>query len=179
MVEKLKESPKNWVVFLFIAIGLIICISLILFVFSNLPSVPYGIVDYEFAWSIEHVQAIFAAWGSEGISAHILGVWWDFLFIFGYSLLVSGCILLVVRMNSEQISSIGIFLIIVPFIAGLFDAVENSFLLVMLKNPVEINPVFPIVATISAGVKFGLLILGVAYFLIGLILGLIQKVRNR
>lgn len=179
MVEKLRRIPNILVVGLCTIIGFAIFITINLFVFRKLPVFEYGILHYEFAWTVEKVQDIFVVWGASGMSAQAVGIWWDFLYILGYSLFIGGLILLVTRMNTGTIQDIGIYMTLSPFIAGLLDAVENTFLLIMLKNPSSIKEAYPMIATIAAGIKFGLLIVGILFFVFALITGIINKVKKK
>ncbi|MHA1111747.1 MAG: hypothetical protein ACTSRE_11640 [Promethearchaeota archaeon] len=177
MIEKLRRT-NILLVGILTVIGFGIFITINLFVFGNLPPSDYGILHYEFAWTVEKVQIIFSTWGSGIMGAQAIGIWWDFPYIIGYSLLIGGCILLVARMNKGRIQNIGLFLTLSPFIAGLLDALENTFLLIMLYNPTTIKPAYPMIAAISAGVKFGLLIVGILYFLFALVTGIITKIKK-
>ena len=178
MIEKLRRTNILLVGILTI-IGFGIFITINLLVFGNLPASEYGILHYEFAWTVEKVQLIFSVWDPIDDAAQIAGVWWDFPYILGYSLLISGCILLVSRLNTGRIQNIGLWLSLTPFLAGLLDAIENTFLLIMLYNQSSINQLYPKIATIAAGVKFGLLIVGILFFLFALIYGIITKIKNR
>ncbi len=179
MVQKLKTVPKSWIVGLLTAIGFGIFITINLLVFRAVDTPTYGIIAYEFAWTVEKVNVIFAAWGSSGMLAQGVGVIWDFPYIIGYSLFIAGCILLVSRMNVGSMQNIGLYLTLSPFIAGLLDAIENTFLLIMLNNSSEIAPAYPKIAAIAAGIKFGLLIVGILYFLVGLVWGIVTKLKNK
>jgi len=179
MLEKLIKIPKKLILLIFSFVALINSLVLYILIFNALPSEPFGIIDYEFAWSIENVQDIFSTWGAQGIEAHIAGVWWDFFFLINYSIFLAGIILLVTRMNTGKIQTIGLYMSVTPFIAGCADAIENIFLLIMLKNPTTLKSSFSIIVTISATMKFGLLIIGLLFFVIALITGILTKLRRK
>ena len=179
MVEKLSRIPNILVIGISSIIGFAIFIIINIFVFRNLPVSEYGILHYEFAWTIERVQDIFLVWGQPGMDAQAAGVWWDFPYILGYSLFIGGLILLVTRMNTGRIHNIGLYMTLSPFIAGFLDVVENIFLLIMLKNPSSIKDSFPMIATIAAGTKFGLLIGGILFFIFALITGIMNKIKKK
>jgi hypothetical protein len=161
-------------------IGFGIFITINLLVFRKLPETEYGIISYEFAWTIDKVQLIFTDWNDNlAIGPQTAGIWWDFPYILGYSLFIFGGIWLVARMNSERIEKIGLALSLTPFLAGILDIIENTFLLIMLKNPGAIQEYYPRVATIAASGKFTLLIVGILYFLVALVTGIIYKIRKR
>jgi hypothetical protein len=179
MVEKLSRIPNILIIGLSTIIGFAIFLVINLFVFRKLPVFEYGILHYEFAWTVEKVQDIFFIWGQSGMAAQATGVWWDFLYIVGYSSFIGGCILLVTRLNTGRIHNIGLYMTLTPFLAGFSDIVENIFLLIMLKNPTSIVKAFPMIATIAAGVKFGLLIMGILFFIFALIIGIIRKLKKK
>lgn len=159
-------------------VGFGIFITINLLIFGNLPESDYGILAYEFAWTVDKVLVIFNDWGTIGMAAQTVGIWWDFLYIIGYSLFISGCIWLTARMNKEKMQNFGLIMTLTPYLAGVLDAIENTFLLIMLKNPGSIRSLFPQIAAICAGVKFVLILAGILYFLVALILGIINKIRK-
>jgi len=180
-LDKLKEFPRK-LYLVIITIGAFILFILInQLVFSPLSKLvsTYNVLDFEFAWTADRIAVIFAAWGTAGIEAQTLGVYWDFLYIIGYGFFISGCILLVSRNLSGKYQKIGLYFTILPLIAGIFDLIENINLLIMLQNPSNFSAIVPFVASISALIKFSLLILGIGFFFIALILLLIRIIKNR
>lgn len=178
MIEKLRRT-NILLVGILTVVGFGIFIIINLFIFGNLPDSTYGILHYEFAWSVEKVELIFSTWGSIIMEAQAKGIWWDFPYIIGYSLFISGLILLVARLNSGRVQNIGLYLTLTPFLAGFLDVVENIFLLIMLNNPGTIVQLYPRIAAIAAGIKFGLLIVGLLFFLYALVYGIIAKLKTR
>ncbi|TXT62465.1 MAG: conserved membrane protein of unknown function [Promethearchaeota archaeon] len=180
-LDKLKEFPRTRYL-LIITIGafiLFILINQLIFApLSKLVS-TYNVLDLEFAWTTDRTAVIFSSWGIEGIEAQTLGVYWDFLYIFGYGFFISGCILLVYRKLSGKIQKIGLYITILPLVAGIFDLIENINLLIMLQNPANFSSIVPFIASITALTKFSLLILGIGFFFIGLIFLLIRTIKNR
>lgn len=179
-IEKLKRSPKTWVVLLVTGIGLIIFLLINRLIFASLPiEVPsYGILDFEFAWTANQITTIFIAWGSNGMGLHATGIYWDFLYILGYGGLIAGLILLLSRFLTGKIQKVGLFMTLAPVLAGVFDFIENLLLLTMLNNPTSFASGIPLLAGIMASIKFGLLLLGIGYFLLGLVVWLVQLMKN-
>ncbi len=171
-IEKLKQSPKTWVILLVTGMGLITFLLINRLIFAALPiEVPsFGILDFEFAWTSSQITVIFTAWGPEGMALHAAGIYWDFLYILGYESMIAGLILLLSRQLSGKIQILGLYLTLSPFLAGIFDCIENLLLLAMLNNPTEFSAVLPLLAGIMASIKFGLLLLGIGFFLLGLVL---------
>ena len=180
-IEKLKKSPKTWGIFLVSGMGLVIFLLINRLIFASLPiEVPsYGILDFEFAWTASQITAIFAAWGPEGMALHATGIYWDFLYIVGYGSLIAGLILLLSRQLTGKVQLVGLYLTLSPFLAGNFDCIENLLLLAMLNNPTGFSTILPMLAGIMAAIKFGLLFLGIGFFLLGLILWPISMIKSR
>ena len=180
-LDKLIKFPRTLYV-LIITIGAFLLFILInQLVFASLSALvsTYNVLDFEFAWTADRIGIIFAAWGAAGMDAQALGVYWDFLYIIGYGFFISGCILLVSRILSGKYQKIGLYMMLTPLIAGIFDLIENINLLVMLQNPTSFGAIVPFFASVSALIKFALLILGIGFFFIALILMLISIIKNR
>ncbi|MHA1674247.1 MAG: hypothetical protein ACTSYI_11550 [Promethearchaeota archaeon] len=180
-IKKLKQSPKSWVVLSVTGMGLVIFLLINQLIFASLSiEVPsYGILDFEFAWTASQINVIFTAWGPEGMALHASGIYWDFLYIVGYGSLIAGLILLLSRQLSGKIHFVGLYIALTPFLAGLFDCIENILLLTMLNNPTGFGSVIPLVAGIMASIKFGLLLLGIGFFLMGLIIWFITLIKKK
>ena len=106
------------------------------------------------------------------------GVYWDFLYIIGYSVPLFALILLFTRKLSGKIVDIGLYISLTPLIAGIFDLVENVNLLIMLNDTPNFASFVPSIASITAFIKFGLLLVGAIFFLIVLVLTLIKRFKK-
>ena len=76
----------------------------------------------------------------------------------------------IIRITKGKYQEFGLKVSLLPFLAALFDVVENIFLLIMLFNydkPVFF--LFPLIASTCAVIKFGLIIGCLVYFLGGII----------
>jgi len=180
-LEKLKNSPKNLILVIIAIIGFLIFILINQLVFAPLAKlVPtYGILDFEFAWIPETIQTIFTVWGTEGMNLQTLGVYWDLLYIIGYSLFIFGSIVLVSRRLTRKLENVGLILSLTPLIAGLFDLIENINLLIMLNNPNTFPSFIPLVTSISATIKFGFLFIGIIFFFLALVIAIIMLIRKK
>lgn len=181
LLDKLKGSPKNLILFVITIIGLIIFILINQLIFVPLAtSVPvYGILNFEFAWTPEQVKAIFTTWGAEGMVLQALGVYWDFLYIIGYSLFIFGCILLISRRLKGKFQIVGLYASLTPIIAGIFDVLENLNLLIMLENPASFPSFIPLIASMCATIKFSFLIIAIIYFVFALIVLIINIIKEK
>ncbi len=177
-LEKLKKYPSDLILLILAALGIVILLTINILVFEPLFSVyGYGILDFEFAWTKEQILTIFSFWGAEEMASQAAGVYWDFLYIIGYSVPLFALILFVSRKLDERILNIGLYMSLTPFIAGIFDIVENINLLVMLNEPAFASFV-PLIASLSATIKFGFLIVGAIFFLVTLVLLVLKKIKK-
>ncbi|MFW9881325.1 MAG: hypothetical protein ACFFG0_50315 [Candidatus Thorarchaeota archaeon] len=179
-LDKFKEFPRNKVLYLIVITGFSIVLSVEILVFIPIEAnvSGYGILEYEFAWTSTRVEQIFSIWGSSGIDNQIAAIYWDFLFIIGYVSLTFGLIIIVLRRSKGKIKTIGSFMTITPFLTGIFDAIENIFLILMANNPTKVSNPKPLIASLSAIGKFGFLLVVIIYFVIGLIVILIKKFKK-
>ena len=180
ILEKLKKTPSDLILLIIAAIGIIILLVINMLVFEPLANSVYfyGILDFEFAWTKDQILIIFTAWGGEGIALQTTGVYWDFLYVIGYSVPLFALILLFTRKLSGKIVDIGLYMSLTPFVAGIFDLIENINLLIMLNDTPNFDAFVPLIASISAFIKFGFLLVGAIFFLAVLVLSLIKRFKK-
>jgi len=65
-----------------------------------------------------------------------------------------------------------------PFVAGIFDLVENINLLIMLNDTPNFDAFVPLTASITAFIKFSFLLVGAIFFLVVLVLTLIKRLKK-
>jgi len=179
-LEKLKKYPSDLILLIVAAIAIVILLTINILIFEPLAysGGKYNILNFEFAWTKEQILMIFEFWGTEEMTAQAAGVYWDFLFIVGYTVPLFALILLVSRKLNEEILNIGLYMSLTPIIAGIFDTIENINLLIMLNDPFAFASFIPLIASISATIKFGILIVGAIFFLVALILVVIKKFKK-
>ncbi|MGQ4875415.1 MAG: hypothetical protein ACP6IY_15220 [Promethearchaeia archaeon] len=182
-LKKLEEKPTNKF--------LIICaiLSLIVFLIINSIMSPiesslkgstgYGVLEFELAWNADTIKTIFKAWGTGGMEKELFVTYIDFLYIIGYSFLIFSLNLLITRQTRGKLREFGLIISIFPFIAGIFDIIENINLILMLINDVFIDMGSPLIASLCASIKFTLLIIAIIYFFIALLNFLIIKIRKK
>jgi hypothetical protein len=178
-LEKLKKYPSDLILLIVAALAIVILLTINILIFEPLAHLGYGygILDFEFAWTKEQILIIFGVWGDEVMTFQAAGVYWDFLYIIGYTVPLFALILLVSRKLNEKILNIGLCMSLTPFIAGIFDIIENINLLIMLNEPAFASFV-PLIASLSATIKFGFLIVGAIFFLVALVLLVIKKIKK-
>ena len=148
------------------------------------PAAPNGIVSFELAGTPLQAQAIIDSWNetvslasnvagetvpgviSRAYSFATFGLGIDYLFMPLYATALALGILLAAGRHQGWFSTLGAWLGWGAFAAAIFDAVENYALARMLLMNQVWSP-YPEVAAFSATVKFGLLLLGLFYALVG------------
>jgi hypothetical protein len=129
------------------------------------PTPGYGIVDYEFSFTGEKAREIIDTWGEKRLSAAVKSLKIDFLFIPGYVLLFFSLTMLISRIHTGRIEKYGKVVSLLPFISGIFDVIENIFLLSIARSPDVISDMHARVAGISASIKFALLVFVILFWL--------------
>ena len=178
--DNLKEKPKTQNLIIYTLICMIIFVIIQVYLFQ--PTEVYlrslsdihgltnlGVLDLEFAWTAERIDLIFSIWNAEGISRQIIVTIIDFFYIFCYCVILIGLILLVARKLHDRFQKIEIMMILFPIMAGVFDVIENIFLLIMLGANQSLMPAFPLITSISATIKFILIYVSVGCFLTGFV----------
>ncbi len=137
---------------------------------------PYGVMELEFAWSVEKINQIFDSWTEELIIQELNVTLIDYGFLVAYSIFLACLTLLISRkLLSGQIQLAGLYMTLVPFVAALFDAIENLNLILMLYSPTNFPPFSPLLASIFASFKFGLIIIVIIFWIVSTIWFLYQK----
>lgn len=179
-LNRLKDIPKDKNVIIITIIGFVIVLLIYVLIFAPIEAgVPtYGILDYEFAWTPDNVQVILLTWGVEGIFKQFLAICWDFLYIVGYVTSSLGLIILILRRAEGKIQFIGLYFIIIPFLTGILDIIENANLLIMFRTPTSVSAINSFMASICALLKFSFLFTGISYVIVALITIFIKKIKK-
>jgi hypothetical protein len=146
------------------------------------PAAPNGIVSFELAGTPGVALAIVDSWREvcncsdyiglgfpERSTKHLFaafGLGIDYLFMPVYATALALGILLAAGRHKGWFLTVGAWLGWGAYAAALFDALENYALARMLLMNEVWSP-YPEVAAFSASVKFGLLLLGLSYALVG------------
>ena len=129
------------------------------------PAAPHGIVSVEWAWSPGASGEMVRSWSEYARLLTAFGLGMDYLFMPVYALALSLGILLASSRHPGRFERLGAWMGWAALVAPLFDAVENYGLLHSLLSP--LFSLWPLIASICATIKFVLLLLGLAYALIG------------
>lgn len=158
-------------------LGLMFILTLTMMVIMNTigaplinETAPLGIISYEFAGDVPTAQAIIDSWDSDARMSASLSLGLDYLFLVVYSTTIGlGCLWAgnLIRQIKWPLGGLSVLLAWLLWLAGIADAVENFALIQMLFDSVV--PPLPEVAMICAGVKFGLIFVGLVYLIYGLV----------
>lgn len=129
------------------------------------PAAPGGIVTFELAGDINPAARILASWDDTAQLVAAFGLGLDYLFMPAYALALSLGILLAASRHPGAFAKLGGWLGWGALAAAFFDAVENFALWRLLWG--DFQTVWPPLAAFCAAVKFALLLLGLAYALVG------------
>ncbi|QQS45524.1 MAG: hypothetical protein IPM66_16485 [Acidobacteriota bacterium] len=131
------------------------------------PAAPNGIISYEFAGNLANSAAMIDSWDEQARVAAGLNLGLDYLYLVAYPLTIGlGCLLVGRRFRTGSLfSRAGIVLAWVQPVAGLLDAVENAALIQLLTG--SRLDYLPAIAYWCAAPKFAIVIVGLAYVLVG------------
>jgi hypothetical protein len=132
------------------------------------PAAPNGIVSFELAGNLETATSIINSWDARAGLFAGFGLGLDYLFMPFYALALSLGILLAAGRHPGAFEKAGAWLGWGALAAALFDAVENYSLWQLLLGNLQED--WANLAAMCATIKFGLLILGLAYALLGWVL---------
>ncbi len=166
-MSRLLAWPKSQNV-LFIALLMLAGIAGFQYTFRVIhqPLAPRTIVDFEFAWTPANAAQMMGAWGAAGDTAARQSLLIDFGFIPVYALAFAGFTLLAARAAQNRLQTLGLWLVLAPFVAGLLDAIENLCLLNALDNATSPSAALLTLAGSMAAIKFALLLAALLYWLI-------------
>ncbi|MHA1227482.1 MAG: hypothetical protein ACTSPV_12120 [Candidatus Hodarchaeales archaeon] len=165
-IVRLSEYPskKNLVRLTLISLILLIFTWLLMLIVTIKNNTIFGVLDLEFAWSVQKMDLILQTWGDEIIQGELLGTIVDFGFLICYSTFLAGLTLIITRkFLQEQIQGLGYYLTLTPFVAALFDAIENANLLLVLSSPLSYPEYAPFLASFFASIKFLIIIVVIIF----------------
>lgn len=136
-----------------------------------------SILGFEFAGSEQQAAQIMAEWGADGRDYARWSLWVDFGFMLSYGSFFALAALATRDFARERglaaLAAAGVFAPLCAASAAVFDAAENTFLLLTLGG--HGGSFGPPIATACASVKFLLITLAIVYVLWGLAIRLLQR----
>ena len=147
------------------------CFSVLNYLDSYLinESCSLGIISFEFAKELAVAQQMLAAWSYEARIAAAVSTGFDYLFLSVYSMLIAIIIhRFIYRLNQTSfVYRIGVVLVYLTFVAGIFDAIENiGIIQLLLGNETQF---WTSVTYNFAFAKFLLLAINLAFLIANLI----------
>lgn len=152
---------------------LITLTATVIWFFLMRPFTPPNIVAFELAGTVEAASLIINSWSTEQIDRVKTSIYLDFGFILAYcSAFMFACKVASNYSGVQFFSKTGRRLVVLIWIAGLCDAIENT---AMLKTLREISSTTVSIAFYTATVKFGILLLALIFVLMCVIAGLFTR----
>lgn len=131
------------------------------------PAAPNGVVSFELAGNPAQANAIIQSWDASAREYAAFGLGLDYLFMPAYALTLSLALLLTTA-ERPRLHQWGNWLGWGVLLAALFDAVEN-FSLWQILNGAALTG-YPRLAALMATIKFAILLIGIAFVLLGWVL---------
>jgi hypothetical protein len=151
---------------------------IITFLFRFIGPAQPTIVDFELAGSVDKADQIINAWSETDRIRAGFSLGFDYLYMPVYSTTIAlACVIAAGVLKSKAWYSIGILLAWGLWIAAISDATENLALFTELLGD-NVAP-WPQVAQICATIKFGLILLGLLYVIVGVIGIAVARVTRR
>lgn len=145
--------------------------ALVMFILSAqiMPGGCPGMITLELSFTKGALGEIVNACGADGVRAHQIMIWVDYIFIISYVGFLGNLLGSLVRHIEYEKA---LFYFSLPIYAGILDIIENTFLLIELSDTESLSGILIFLASLAALVKFLLLIAAIAitiYYLFGLI----------
>ena len=155
-------------------VPLLIATLVITFLFRFIGPAQPTIVDFELAGSVENAQTIIDAWTETDHIRAGFSLGFDYLYMPVYSTTIAlACVMAAGVLHSKSWRIVGLLLAWGLWIAAIFDAIENLALFTILLGN-NVAP-YPQIAQICAALKFGLIVLGLLYVLVGAVAKLVRR----
>ena len=179
-IKKLEKSPPQNIIIILTGISAITSIIIWMLMRPTEEALkttsPYGVMELEFAWAVEKINQIFDTWTDELIIQELNVTLMDYVFLAAYSIFLACITLLLSRkLLFGRIQLVGLYVTSIPFVAGLFDTLENINLILMLSSPTNFPPFSPLLASIFASLKFGLIIIVFIFWIVSVSWFLYQR----
>ena len=177
--EKIREVPKDSSVALAAILSSVPFFFLTLFFVFNeralRASSGYGVLDFELVWTRGMTHRILRAWGTPDVRFEIFAHHVDNLYLVVYALFAGLCILLIARRLKGRLQEISFFFVLAPVLAAIFDAMENVFLLSIMRRGIPVGRASPALASLCATFKIAFLGATLSFVFIAGILLLVRR----
>jgi hypothetical protein len=149
-------------------VPLLIATLVITLLFRFIGPAQPTIVDFELAGSVPKAQAIIDAWNETDRIRAGFSLGFDYLYMPVYSTTIAlACVMAAGVLKRKAWRTLGLLLAWGLWIAAVSDATENLALYTVLLGN-NVAP-WPQIAQICATIKFGLILLGLLYAIVGVV----------
>lgn len=107
--------------------------------------------------------AIISNWGGSGIAHFNQWIFSDYIYAFSYSLFLASLLSLLLLKQGKGNSIAESWVIYLPFIAGTFDAIENTLEWVFINDPENFSTVLFFFHSIIATLKWSFVLIAITY----------------
>jgi hypothetical protein len=130
----LQENKK-----VLIGFGILTGIMFIIVMFIINPLIDgktgMGVIKLQLAFTTQNGKSILNGWNVIGQQNFLKYIYTDYIYAFAYSFFLSSLYLNKVLKNNIKLKGKYLFIFILPFVAGLFDMIENTIEILFIKNP--------------------------------------------
>jgi len=179
--EWLSETAQKWAFVALLVLTVVVMVSLqVLGGPLTTGIASYGLLSFEFAGEQRQAKAIVESWGARGQVYAGLNLGLDYLFLVAYAGSIGlGCVLVAQNLvrRVAMLYSAGVLLAWGQIVAALLDSVENYALIRILLGSEQ--GWWSTVAWWCATPKFMIVALGLVYILVGGVVALVTRVRER
>lgn len=189
MASNLPDHPFVWLpcalhkrvllFFLLLTVALMTAINITNAPLEN-PTAPLGMVSFQLAGTLQKSQAMLESWNQQAQLSAALNLGIDYLYMFAYVGTISlGCALLAGHLAPRWplLALLGVVLSWGTFLALLFDAAENYFLIHLLLG--DQQALWPTMARWCAIPKFALILAAMVYLAGGGLFAYTLAVRHK
>ena len=136
------------------------------------PAGCAGVIPLELAFTKPAFQSMISECGVEGVRAHLILLWIDYLFIIAYTGFLGNLMGSLLK-GIERGRALTYFSL--PILAGALDVIENYLLQTQLSNPDNLSDLIIFAASAAASIKFLLLIVTVAIIIYYLFMAVTKR----
>ncbi|MBL0182370.1 MAG: hypothetical protein IPP96_08765 [Chitinophagaceae bacterium] len=144
------------------------------------PATPHGILDLEIAYNTAKTSVVMNEWapvnGLNNITAAKTNTWFDFLFLFFYSIFLFLACKRIAQSINGPFARAGNIIATGALLAGFLDVLENSGMLISLGG--HSSGIVSFLTTFFSVIKWALALLAVLYLLTGLLVLGWQKMKK-
>lgn len=110
---------------------------IVMFIINPMIDGKMGIevIKLQLSFTTENGKSILNGWNEIGQQNFLKYIYTDYIYAFAYSIFLSSIYLNKVLKNNIKIVGKHILILLLPFVAGLFDMIENTIEIFFIKNP--------------------------------------------